>query len=137
MLKYKGSEGKLVPAKEAKKITGLYQNHKDYKDKPGFNYVEAEFFGLEKFQQLMQECSGTPVGFRVYYGFRQEDHSGIEPIEATGDKGKHTPRLVIIPVDSQGVDLTGLTRVGAMKDDSEEDGSALIGGPLCPKNCGR
>ena len=138
MPKYRGSEGKLVPASEAKKITGLYQNRKDHKEKPDFNYVEAEFFGLEKFQQLLRECGGKPVGFRVYYGFRHEDHSGLEPIEATGEKGgKNTPRLVIIPVDAQGADLTGAVRVGGMKDDAEEEGgNALIGGPLCPKHCG-
>lgn len=136
MPQYRGTEGQLISVREAKVFTKRHQGNREDVIRAGKNYVEAEFFGLETFQQLLKECGGKPVGFRVYYGVREEDHEGDEPVVCIdGDgKGKSTPRLIIVPVDAHGVDLSGLMSVGGHKD-MPEDGKVLVNGPICPRHC--
>ena len=145
MPQYKGTEGELISIKEAKKYTCT---HIDCKN-PNHNHhqVEAEFFGLKTFKKLLKECGGKPVGFRVYYGARHEDHSKDDPCELDEkDGGKFTPRLIIVPVDASGIELTGLHTARAnknmnpesgLKDMSAEDeeGKAMANGPVCPTFC--
>jgi len=143
MPQYKGTEGELISIKEAKKYTCAHIDCKD--PKHDHNPVEAEFFGLKTFKKLLKECGGKPVGFRVYYGLRHEDHSE-DPCERSVELGgKPTPRLIIVPVDASGVELTGLHTARAyknmnpeagLKDMSEEDeGKAMANGPTCPRFC--
>lgn len=134
MPKYTGTEGKLISAREAKLLTSNHQGVKEQILKDGKNYVEAEFFGLETFQRLIKGCGGDAVGFRVYYGTREENHDGDTPVVTTGGKGKTTPRLIIVPVDANGTDLSGLVHVGGHKD-MPSDGQVMVDGPICPRLC--
>ncbi|NIJ53530.1 hypothetical protein [Dyadobacter arcticus] len=136
MPQYRGTEGDLISVKEAKLFTARHQEQREAIEREGANnYVEAEFFGLETFKQLLDECGGEPVGFRVYYGLRNEIHSDGEP--EVDEKGKPTPRLIIVPVDSHGVDLTGLVSVGGGLKDMAAEAKAMGNGPVCPHICGR
>jgi hypothetical protein len=134
MPKYTGMEGQLISAREAKLFTTNHQKVKEQIVKDGKNYVEAEFFGLETFNRLLKGCNGKPVGFRVYYGLRDENHDGEDPIITTDGKGKPTPRLIIVPVDADGTELSGLTTIGGHKD-MPMDGEVLVNGPICPRRC--
>ena len=142
MPKYKGTEGELISIEDANKYTCAHVDckHPDHED----NFVEAEFFGLKTFNKLLDECGGKPVGFRVYYGIRHEDRSKNTPIECSEEEGgKPTPRLIIVPVDANGKDLTGLNSARGIKIDSNEGsramsavkGKALANGPQCPSFC--
>jgi hypothetical protein len=135
MPKYTGTEGQLISAREAKLFAKSHQGVREQIVKGGRNYVEAEFFGLETFRKLIEGCNGKPVGFRVYYGLRDEDHDGDEPVVTANGKGKPTQRLIIVPVDADGVDLSGLVTVGGHKDMPTDDGQALVNGPICPRHC--
>jgi hypothetical protein len=93
---------------------------------------------------LLRECGGKPVGFRVYYGIRHEDHANGEPCECSKEAGgKATRRLFIVPVDAHGTELTGINSIRGTKNDKhsglkdmpEEDGNAMGGGPVCPTFC--
>jgi hypothetical protein len=143
MPQYRGTEGKLIPVKEVRKYTC---EHVDCQDPSNdHNFIEAEFFGLKTFKKLLKECGGSPVGFRVYYGIRHEDHSGGDARECSKDTGgKPTSRLFIVPVDAHGMELTGIHSVrgkksndpgSGLKDMPEGDGNAMGGGPLCPTLC--
>ncbi|SDE27513.1 hypothetical protein SAMN04487996_104231 [Dyadobacter soli] len=134
MAKYTGQEGQLISAREAKLFTTNHQNVKELIEKDGKNYVEAEFFGLETFNKLLKGCGGKPIGFRIYYGLREENHDEDEPIVTSGGKGRPTPRLVIVPVDADGQELSGLTTIGGHKD-MPSDGQAMANGPICPRRC--
>lgn len=144
MPKYDGTEGQLIPARDAKVLTTRHQNFREQIVKDGRNYVEAEFFGLETFKKLLDQCEGEPVGFRVYYGLRDEDHNGEKPIVSADGKGKATSRLFIVPVDADGTDLSGIVHVGSFKDlpaqggghkDMPSQGQVMVGGPICPRLC--
>lgn len=143
MPQYRGTEGKLIPVKEVKKYTC---EHVDCKDpNHDHNFIEAEFFGLKTFKKLLKECGGDPVGFRVYYGIRHEDHTSGDPCECSKENGgKPTSRLFIVPVDANGTELTGINSVrgskyispgGGLKDMPEDEGNAMGGGPTCPHHC--
>ena len=134
MPKYDGTEGKLISARDAKLLTSSHQNVREQIVKDGRNYVEAEFFGLETFNRLLKECGGDPVGFRVYYGQREENHDGERPVVTSDGKGKTTPRLIIVPVDANGTDLSGIVHVGGHKD-MPAQGQAMVDGPICPRLC--
>ena len=144
MPQYKGTEGELISIKDAQRYTC---EHVDCKDPDhDHHFVEAEFFGLKTFKQLLKECGGKPVGFRVYYGIRHEDHSSDDPCECSKEEGgKPTRRLIIVPVDANGTELTGLNTVRAkqkyidtesgLKDMPAPAGQALANGPTCPHYC--
>lgn len=143
MLEYTGNEGELISIKDANRYTCAHVDCKDPDHDD--NFVEAEFFGLETFKTLLDECGGKPVGFRVYYGMRHEDHSKENPLECSKEMGgKPTPRLIIVPVDANGKDLTGLNSARGMKLDSNAgmkdmpaaEGKAMANGPTCPRFCG-
>lgn len=128
MAKFTGHEGKLISSFEIKALTEPH--HKKEKDiaARGENYIKAEFFGIHTFNKLIQSHGDSCVGFRVYYGNRDEDHEGDEPVYG---KGKPTSRLVIVPVSADGRDIT--KGMGLKDMPNSDDG--MSGGPTCPKNC--
>jgi hypothetical protein len=144
MPQYTGKEGEIISVKKVKQYTCAHVDNND--PKQDRNFIEAEFFGLETFQKLLEQCGGVPVGFRVYYGIRNEDHSKGKPRECSKEEGgKSTRRLFIVPVDANGKELTGLNSVrgtkyidpnAGLKDMPEDDGGAMGGGPTCPSHCG-
>lgn len=131
MSRFTGDEGELVSSSHAQELILPFQKREKKSKSQKKNPVHAEFFGINVFRKLIDECEEGCVGFRVYYGVRSEDHSGIEPVIGSG---KNTSRLVIVPVDSKGNDVLrdkkpierGL--VAAKK--------AMVGGPVCPPQCG-
>jgi hypothetical protein len=124
---FSGDEGKIILSSEAKKIKDVHQRKKDAIIKTGDNYVEAEFFGMNRFKELIAPYGDQCVGFRVYYGNTLETHKdGKATVDA---KGKNTSRLVIVAVDKFGNDLRPEL---AHKDPTP---SALTNGPLCPSTC--
>lgn len=127
---FNGNEGEIILADTAKKIKDVHQKRKDEIVRGGKeNYVEAEFFGLNKFNELIKPFGDKCVGFRVYYGNTHENHKGKD-IEVTQEgKGKRTARSVIVPVDKFGNDLR--PAIGP----KDAMGSALANGPLCPTTC--
>ena len=128
---FTGNEGEIILNSEVKAIKDAHKGRRSDIEKEGKdNYVEAEFFGLNTFKKLIKKFENTCVGFRVYYGNREEDHSG-SGIKVTKDgSGKRTARVVIVPVDQYGNDLR--SPIG-LKDD--DDGSGMANGPLCPNKC--
>jgi hypothetical protein len=131
---FDGNEGEMIYSSDAKNIKKLHQsNKKEQLKSTTHNYVEAEFFGMTKFNELMDRYKDKCVGFRVYYGARWEEHSkGNVKVTAEG-AGKRTSRLIIVPVDAYGRDLSDINVMG-LKDMPGEP-SGLAGGPLCPSKC--
>lgn len=131
---FDGNEGEIISTSAADKIKGRHQSRrKELTASVSDNYVEAEFFGIKKFNELMDKFKGVCVGFRVYHGVQWEDHSRSN-IEFTKDgSGKKTSRLVIVPVDAYGRDLVD-TNVMGLKD-MPGGGGALANGPVCPRHC--
>lgn len=128
MAKFTGNEGRLISSIEARDLTRPHHaKEKDIKAR-GENYIQAEFFGLNTFKKLIEPLGDNCVGFRVYYGAQDEDHEGAEVVFG---KGKHTARLVIVPVGADGNDLTK----GIGHKDMPAGDDAMAGGPTCPKNC--
>ena len=127
---FTGDEGKIIQTSDANKLKEVHKKKKEQIIKDGKdNYIEAEFFGLNTFNKLMDTFKPDCVGFRVYYGSRMEKHDGAK-VEATSDNsGKNTSRLIIVPVDKYGNDLR-LPR--GMKDG---EGTGMAYGPTCPHNC--
>jgi hypothetical protein len=126
-----GDEGELVSSSDAQELIQPFQKREKKSKSQKKNPVHAEFFGINVFRKLIDDCGEGCVGFRVYYGTRSEDHSGIQPVIGSG---KNTSRLVIVPVDSKGNDILKDERpverglVSAKK--------AMVGGPVCPPMCG-
>jgi hypothetical protein len=113
--KFTGDEGKFVSAVTASKLTERYQkNQEENKKKPG-TFTEAQFFGGNQLQKLLQK-DGC-VGLRFYFA-KTEDR-------------EISDQLVVVAVDADGKDLTS-TRIG-LKD--MPGGDALTGGPCCPHHC--
>lgn len=129
MSKFTGEEGELISVTRVKELTHPHKKReKDFVGR-GENFVQAEFFGLKKFNKLIEKYGDKCAGFRVYYGNQLEEH-GQEKI--VFGKGKTTSRLIIVPVGADGVDLLSEGGLG-FKDAQEE---AMAGGPLCPRQCG-
>jgi hypothetical protein len=134
MPKYTGNEGSIIPSSQIKKLRESHKKHGKDQEKNGHHFIESEFFGLETFKKLLEKCGGEPVGFRVFYGNRNEDRGGKEPVEDAS--GKPTPRIIIIPVDAEGNNLMGGKTAPGHKDgDSDEDGGGMGDGPTCPQWC--
>jgi len=127
---FDGTEGEIILADDAKKIKDVHQKKKGEISRGGSdNYVEAEFFGIKKFYDLIKPYGDQCVGFRVYHGNTWENHKGKD-VEVTQEgKGKRTARVVIVPVDQFGNDLR--PAIGS----KDPNGSALAKGPLCPTSC--
>lgn len=132
MPKYTGKEGSIIPASQIKKLRENHKRQGKEQEAKGHHYIESEFFGLETFKKLLDRCGGEPVGFRVFYGNRNENRDGKAPIE--DPKGKPTPRIIIIPVDANGNNLMGKKSAMGIKDGNEEDGG-MGDGPTCPQWC--
>ncbi|WP_026628496.1 hypothetical protein [Dyadobacter alkalitolerans] len=133
--KFTGKEGQLISAEQALKITEPFQKREQEITLRGENYVKAEFFGIHKFNELMSIHGETCVGFRVYYGITEEEGHVIGEKSALSRGMKRpTARLVLIPVDADGNDLTKTARLGGMKDMPARK-EAMTGGPLCPHQC--
>jgi hypothetical protein len=71
--RFTGQEGKLISASEAQELTIPHQKKERYFTDKGENYVRAEFFGIHTFNQLIKLHGDNCVGFRVYYGLRDEE----------------------------------------------------------------
>jgi hypothetical protein len=127
---FTGNEGEIILADDAKKIKHEHQKKKGDISKGGTdNYVEAEFFGINQFNKLIEPYGKECVGFRVYHGSTWENHKG-KHVEVTKEgKGKRTARVVIVPVDQYGNDLR--PAIGP----KDPVGSGLAKGPLCPSTC--
>lgn len=127
---FDGYEGKIILSDDARIMKEVHQKRKDeFKRGNTDNYVEAEFFGIHQFNELIKPYGENCVGFRVYYGNTWEKHKGNN-IEVTQEgKGKRTARAVIVPVDKYGNDLR--PAMGP----KDAVGVALAHGPLCPSNC--
>ncbi|CAG4991000.1 hypothetical protein DYBT9275_00656 [Dyadobacter sp. CECT 9275] len=130
-MKFTGDEGELVTLSKVQELTVPHKKREKEFVGRQENFVEAEFFGINKFKKLMDAHGDKCVGFRVYYGNRQEDHSADEIVFG---KGKNTSRLIIVPVDADGNDLVKGIRSG-LKDAPQQQ--ALTGGPICPRQCGQ
>ncbi|TLU99606.1 hypothetical protein FEN17_20705 [Dyadobacter luticola] len=144
--KFTGQEGALVSAKDALQLTSPHRKkEKDCRER-GENFVRAEFFGIHTFNQLIDQHGDNCVGFRAYYGVVDEDD--MDQIKGKADRKKATPRLILVPVDAQGNDLTHSAQLGALLDDDQETGKGsggmkdmpaqkevMRGGPLCPSDC--
>ncbi|MCF2486809.1 hypothetical protein [Dyadobacter sp. CY347] len=133
--KFTGKEGQLISAEQALRITEPFQRREQEITLRGENYVKAEFFGIHTFNELMSIHGETCVGFRVYYGITEEEghNAGEKQMLAKGTK-RPTARLVLIPVDAHGNDLTKSARLSGMKDMPARK-EAMTGGPLCPHQC--
>jgi hypothetical protein len=129
---FTGNEGEIILADDAKKIKDVHQKKKGEISRGNSdNYIESEFFGINKFYELIKPYGDKCVGFRVYYGNTFENHIG-DKVEVTQEgKGKRTARVVIVPVDQFGNDLR--PAIGS----KDPDGSALAKGPVCPPQCGK
>ena len=128
MAKFTGHEGQLISSFEIKSLTEPHHAREKDIAARGENYIKAEFFGIHTFNRLIEQFGEKCVGFRVYYGSRDEDHEGDKPVFG---KGKPTSRLVIIPVGADGKDM--VTGMGMKDMPDGEDGMA--GGPICPRSC--
>lgn len=80
---------------------------------------EAEFFGIDKLNALLKpKKNGKEIdilGVRIYYGFAPEDANGN-----IADGGKISPRLFLVPVGLDGIDIT--FDHSALKDVPKGDG---------------
>ncbi|KAA0991435.1 hypothetical protein [Dyadobacter aurulentus] len=134
--KFTGKEGQLISAEQALDIIKPHLGREREILGRGDNFVKAEFFGLHTFKDLINLYEESCVGFRVYYGVKdEEDNSENEKVTAGRRvEKKPTPRLVIVPVDAYGNDLTKTARLGGMKDMAAEK-EAMVGGPVCPRHC--
>ncbi len=132
MPKYTGKEGSIIPASQIKKLRDNHTLLGKEQEAKGHHYIESEFFGLETFKTLLEGCGGKAVGFRVFYGNRNENREGKAPVE--DPKGKPTPRIIIIPVDAEGNNLMGKKSTPGLKDEKDE-GGGMGDGPTCPQWC--
>lgn len=128
MVKFSGNEGRLISSLQVKELTSPHHALEKNIKARGENFIQAEFFGLNTFKKLIDPLGKDCVGFRVYYGAQDEDHDGEEIVMG---KGKHTSRLIIVPVDANGRDIS---RGASLKDMPASD-DAMAGGPTCPSHC--
>lgn len=130
--RFTGQEGQLISAAKAAELITPHQKKEKECLQRGENYVRAEFFGIHTFNELIKLHGDQCVGFRVYYGLRDEEEFGSH---VTVPKGKKpTPRLVLVPVDGDGKDLVLSAQLGGLKDMPAQK-EAMTGGPLCPNEC--
>ena len=132
---FTGKEGKLISAEQAQRITSPHLKKEREILARGENFVKAEFFGIHTFNDLINMHGQNCVGFRVYYGVSDEEDNATE-LDATDIKRekKPTSRLVIVPVDANGRDLTSSAQLGGMKDMPAQE-EVMVGGPVCPRHC--
>ncbi|MCF0074783.1 hypothetical protein LZD49_30130 [Dyadobacter sp. CY261] len=129
--RFTGQEGRLISAAEAQELTHPHQKRERDFTARGENYVKAEFFGIHTFNDLIKLHGDNCVGFRVYYGLRDEEE---EDDTKTLRSKRPTPRLVLVPVDEDGRDILRTAQTGGLKD-MPAQGGAMTGGPLCPRHC--
>jgi hypothetical protein len=131
--KFTGKEGRLISAKQALEYTEPFQRREREILDRGENFVKAEFFGIHTFNELIRSFGERCVGFRVYYGLDQQESLINDNKARTLSEKIPTSRLIIVPVDENGRDLTSMP-LGGMKDmPAAKD--AMSGGPLCPRDC--
>lgn len=129
--RFTGQEGRLISVLEAQELTQPHQKRERDFTARGENYVKAEFFGLQTFNDLIKLHGENCVGFRVYYGLRDEEEDDDSKTERSK---RPTPRLVLVPVDEDGHDIMRSAQAGGLKD-MPVSGGAMTGGPLCPRQC--
>lgn len=141
--KYTGKEGKLISAADATALTEPHLSREREIIKRGENFVKAEFFGIHTFNELIGMHGENCIGFRVYYGLRDEEDNSMDrkdnaaeeqEISGRKDKKKPTSRLIVVPVGRDGRDLTKTAQLGGMKD-MPADREVMVGGPVCPRHC--
>ena len=133
--KFTGREGQLISAEKATEFTSPYQRREQEFVGRGQNFVKAEFFGIHTFNELIDLYSDRCVGFRVYYGEAEEEEFAKANEKARLKVSKlPTSRLIIVPVDAYGNDLTTAAHLGGLKD-MPAARDAMRGGPLCPSDC--
>lgn len=116
--KFTGNEGVFIPNALAKERTSRFHEKKIKQGHKPKTYVEAQFFGRNKIEELLKEFDKECVGLRFYF-------------MVTEDK-EFADQLVAVAVDENGVDLTE-TAIGLK--DMPSPGKALVGGPTCPSVC--
>jgi hypothetical protein len=127
--RFTGREGQLISALAAQELTIPHQKRERDFTARGENYVKAEFFGIHTFNELIRLHGDSCVGFRIYYGLRdEEDENDLQKSK------RPTPRLVLVPVDADGKDIIRTAQLGGLKDMPAQD-EAMTGGPLCPRHC--
>ncbi|WP_221390442.1 hypothetical protein [Dyadobacter sp. NIV53] len=134
MSKYVGTEGEFILKNMAEE---MIEKHCQFAEKDQTRqFVKAEFFGLDIFKNLLDECEGKAVGFRIYYGLSDENSSEEgDNIKSKQDQNiKPTPRLIIVPVDTHGTELTSITNISTNRSVAAKK-FALGKGPLCPNEC--
>ncbi|KQS31460.1 hypothetical protein [Dyadobacter sp. Leaf189] len=134
--KFTGKEGQLISAERALELTKPHLSREREIVGRGENFVKAEFFGIHTFNELIGLHGDNCVGFRVYYGVRDEDDNALDEqllVRGNGAK-KSTARLVIVPVGADGRDLTKSMHAGGLKDMAAEK-EVMVGGPICPRQC--
>jgi hypothetical protein len=128
--RFTGREGQLISALKAQELTTPHQKREHDFAARGETYVKAEFFGIHTFNELIKLHGDNCVGFRVYYGLRdEEEDDDSKKVKVK----KPTPRLVLVPVDEDGNDIMR-AQTGGLKD-MPTQGGAMTGGPLCPRQC--
>jgi hypothetical protein len=134
--RFTGKEGELVSAETALKLTRLHHaRQKDILER-GDNYVKAEFFGIHTFNELISMHGDKCAGFRIYYGISEEEEDAPEHKRVVGRTiiKRPTSRLILVPVDEDGNDLTASAQLGGLKDMPAMK-EVMLGGPLCPSQC--
>ncbi|KAA6441615.1 hypothetical protein FEM33_01095 [Dyadobacter flavalbus] len=134
--RFTGKEGELVSAEAALRLTSLYQARQNKILERGDKYVKAEFFGIHTFNELISMHGDKCAGFRIYYGIREEEEDASENKRLIGREimKKPTSRLILVPVDEDGNDLTASAQLGGLKDMPAMK-EVMLGGPLCPSQC--
>jgi hypothetical protein len=132
--KFTGKEGQLISAEQAMELTRPHLGKERDILSRGENFVKAEFFGIHTFNELIKIHGDNCVGFRVYYGVRDEDDNSANERANVRAEKKPTARLVIVPVDPYGNDLTKSAQLRGLKD-MPADKEVMVGGPICPRHC--
>ncbi|MCE6990463.1 hypothetical protein [Dyadobacter sp. CY323] len=132
--RFTGKEGSIISAEQAQKLIEPHLSKERTITANGENFVKAEFFGIHTFNQLMGKHGDNCVGFRIYYGVGEDEDNSLEKVENSKYEKKPTSRLIIVPVDENGRDLTKTAQLGGMKDMPAE-GEVMVGGPICPRHC--
>lgn len=135
--RFTGKEGELVSAETAIRLTRQFQARQKEILERGDQFVRAEFFGIHTFNELISMHGDRCAGFRVYYGLREEeeeDASAESSVSGREKIRKPTSRLIIVPVDEHGNDLTSSAQSGGLKDMPAMK-EVMLGGPLCPSQC--
>jgi hypothetical protein len=114
---FDGNEGQLLPSAETAKLTAAYREAQERGGHAPGSYTEAQFFGRNTINKLMERFGDECVGLRFYF--------------ALGEGGQ---QLVAAAVNAEGRDLTTV-RLGGLKDMPDGGDDTMANGPRCPSVC--